>query len=253
MSTALRTDVGRVRQINEDRAAVRSDHNGITLALLADGMGGHQAGDVASQTTIEVLTRELAHIHPEMNDEQWEDALDLALGKANAEIFSQSSAHEHLSGMGTTVVAALAAGNRLSVAHVGDSRAYLVHQEKLSLLTEDHSLVNELLRSGYISAEEASAHPRRNVVTRALGTDETVEADVRHWSWEPGDILLLCTDGLTDMVDEAVILHTLNDNHGLQWKADRLVELALEAGGDDNVTAVLVQNEPWPARGGEAN
>lgn len=250
IKTALRTDVGRIRAINEDRAAIRTDlAGGAALALLADGMGGHQAGDIASQTTVDVVARELLKVRSDMSVREWEIAISGAIERANAEIFAQASIHPQLSGMGTTVVAALMAHNRLTIAHIGDSRAYLLHKGKLRLLTEDHSLVNELLRTGQISEREASVHPRRNVLTRALGTEKTVDPDIRHMEWHHGDQLLLCTDGLTNMVDEDDILHTLKEKNDLQWKADRLIAKALEAGGEDNVTVVLIEyNSPVKER-----
>jgi len=206
-------------------------------------MGGHQAGDIASQTTIDVIVKELAKLHPDMSIKEWEKSLVDAIENANSHIFAKASLNPELAGMGTTLVAALTTMNRLSIAHIGDSRAYLLHKGKLRQLTEDHSLVNELLKSGQITEEEASSHPRRNVLTRALGTENTVEADIRHTEWNHGDILLLCSDGLTNMIDEKAILHTLEETCSLERKADRLIELALQAGGDDNVTVVLVAND----------
>jgi serine/threonine protein phosphatase PrpC len=243
MHTVLRTDVGRIRTINEDRAAVASDLSGVTLSLLADGMGGHQAGDVASQTAIDVLTRELRGLHSDLSSREWETAIHRAFERANAEIYAQASMHAQLSGMGTTGVVALSDHSRLTIAHIGDSRAYLVHKGKLMQLTEDHSLVNELLKSGQITDKEASTHPRRNVLTRALGTDIDIAVDIRHMEWESGDQLLLCSDGLTNMVNDKAILHTLTSNKNMEWKADRLIKLALDGGGDDNVTVVLVKHE----------
>lgn len=253
MNTAFRTDVGRIRTINEDRAAVKSDLSGVVLALLADGMGGHQAGDIASQTTIDVIIAELADIDPDMSASQWEYALQRAVEKANAVIYQQASKHTELSGMGTTVVAVIAAPDRMAIAHIGDSRAYVYHQGELRQLTDDHSLVNELLKSGQISEEEARIHPRRNVLTRALGTELAVETEICHADWEEGDILLLCTDGLTNMIDEETIVHILNSKASLEGKADRLVDRALQAGGDDNITVVLVENNGPTRRGGGAH
>lgn len=242
MNTAFRTDVGRIREINEDRAAVKQEASGVTLALLADGMGGHQAGDVASQTAIEVILDQLTDLTPEMTANQWEEALQRAVEKANFAIYRQASQQAELSGMGTTVVAAVTSPERLAIVHIGDSRAYLFHKGELQQLTDDHSLVNELLRSGQISADEARTHPRRNVLTRALGTQIAVEAEILHADWHEGDILLLCTDGLTNMVDDKTIVHILKNKASLAGKADRLVERALRAGGEDNITVVLVEN-----------
>lgn len=145
--------------------------------------------------------------------------------------------------MGTTLVALLAKPERALIAHVGDSRAYLLRGETLKQLTEDHSLVNELIRSGQISPEEAKGHPRRNVLTRALGTEPSVAPDLYELEWSAGDLLLLCTDGLTNMINEPDIFHTLRGEGDLDAKAERLVKQALDAGGDDNISVILVQNE----------
>jgi len=243
MKTAYRTDVGRIRTVNEDSAAVRDGDDGLTIAVLADGMGGHQAGDIASRTTIDILMKLLGPLRAEMTSEEWEKELAEAIEQANAEIFGQSEQHPEYAGMGTTVVAAIADHRRLTVAHIGDSRAYMWQNSSLTQLTDDHSLVNELVKSGQISAEEASVHPKRNVLTRALGTERRAAADIRHTEWQTGDILLLCTDGLSNQLKEPDIIHTLKSERTLQEKADELVEKALQAGGDDNVTVVLIEND----------
>ncbi len=243
MRTAYKTDIGRIRSVNEDCAAVSSDLNGMTLALLADGMGGHKAGDVASQMTIDVLQRELSAIHHEMSVKQWEEAMMQAIDRANTEVYNKASQSTEFLGMGTTLVIGIMSKNRLSIAHIGDSRAYLLHKGQLNRITEDHSLVNELLKTGQISEQEANLHPRRNVITRALGTDQTIEADIGHTEWYQGDILLLCTDGLSNLLSESSMVEILNMDLSLEGRADLLIERALEAGGEDNVTVVLVSNE----------
>jgi serine/threonine protein phosphatase PrpC len=254
MKTAYRTDIGRIRSVNEDSAAVRSDMNGLTLALLADGMGGHKAGDVASQMTIDVVQRELKAVHHEMSVKQWEVAIVRAIDQANAEVYHKSMQSPEFLGMGTTIVIGILTKNRLSIAHIGDSRAYLIHKGQITRITEDHSLVNELLKSGQISHEEAIVHPRRNVITRALGTDMKIEADISHTEWYPGDTLLLCTDGLSNLLAEHSMIEIVNMDLSLEGKADLLIERALEAGGDDNVTVVLVSNEqPLISEGGQVN
>jgi serine/threonine protein phosphatase PrpC len=254
MKTAYKTDIGRIRSVNEDCAAVWSDMNGLTLALLADGMGGHKAGDVASHMTIDVVQRELKAIHHEMSVKQWEEAIIRAIDLANAEVYNKSMQSPDFLGMGTTIVIGLLTNNRLSVAHIGDSRAYLIHKGQFTRITEDHSLVNELLKSGQISQEEAIAHPRRNVITRALGTEAKIEADISHTEWYPGDTLLLCTDGLSNLLAEDLMIDILNMDLSLEGKADLLIGRALEAGGDDNITVVLVSNEqPLISEGGQVN
>lgn len=243
MITACKTDIGRIRSVNEDSAAIHSANDGLTVAVVADGMGGHQAGDVASRTTTEAVLRKLRELRREMTPREWEESVVRAVRYANAEVYGMAALKASYAGMGTTLVLAVAIDSRLLIAHVGDSRAYLFRAGRLTLLTDDHSLVHELLRAGEIAAEEARSHPRRNVLTRALGTEQTIEADIRHIDWEPGDLLLLCSDGLNNMLPDDEIRRVLAADESTERKAERLIEQALSAGGDDNVTAVIVENE----------
>jgi PPM family protein phosphatase len=252
MNTAIRSDVGCIRAINEDRAAVHHSDGGALLALLADGMGGHQAGDIASQTAIDVITTELGSLSTDAADSAWREAVLRAIEIANKAIYSRSQSSPQLSGMGTTVIAAALDERRLVIGSVGDSRAYLLRSGALNQLTEDHSLVGELLRSGQITPAEALDHPRRNVLTRALGTESHVDADIQLRDWQAGDILLICSDGLTNMMKEQEIVHILQEEGHLEGKADRLIERALEAGGDDNVTVVLVEHGQMGTDGRES-
>ncbi|WP_274361546.1 Stp1/IreP family PP2C-type Ser/Thr phosphatase [Paenibacillus thermotolerans] len=241
--SAHKSDVGRVRSVNEDRAVVRNGLGGLTFAVVADGMGGHQAGDTASQITVEILQQELEKLCAEGNLEECAGHLREAIRQANAKVFEIASSKEHYRGMGTTVTAALADAEHLLIGHIGDSRAYLVNGEDARQLTEDHTLVYELLKSGQITPEEAQLHPRRHVVTRALGTDAEVEIDIEKLSWHSGDTLVICSDGLSNLVDLEDMIRTLRTDAPLQEKADLLVQLALDAGGDDNITVVLLNNE----------
>jgi serine/threonine protein phosphatase PrpC len=244
VDVANKTDIGRIRLVNEDRSVVQNDLNGFVLAIVADGMGGHQAGDIASQMAIEVIQEQLQTLDKDMSIDLCKAALQSAIEKANQTVYEFAAGREQFHGMGTTVVAILANEDFLAIGHIGDSRAYLVHKERIGQLTEDHSLVTELLRSGQISAEEALHHPRRNVLTRALGTDAKVEVDVGHFLWQQGDIVLMCSDGLSGQLDSQALLFILNNDHDLHWKADQLVAEALRAGGDDNITVILLANEP---------
>lgn len=251
MLTAQRTDAGRIRLINEDRAAVRHDLNGFTLAIVADGMGGHQAGEIASQMAIELIQSRLQTVHARMTVEQCKDAVRDAILSANDKVFEFASDQARYQGMGTTVVVALAARHGLVIGHIGDSRAYLMADGSIRQLTEDHSLVNELIKSGQITPDEANVHPLRNVVTRALGTEKQVDVDVDYVTWSRGSILLLCSDGLSGLVEEETLVEVLNERKDLEWKVDRLVEHALEAGGGDNITAVLLENDEAVEANGE--
>ncbi|WP_058301650.1 Stp1/IreP family PP2C-type Ser/Thr phosphatase [Gorillibacterium timonense] len=244
MRTASRTDIGNVRVVNEDRALVVPELQGLTLAIVADGMGGHQAGDTASQLAVELIHERLHGIEPDEPSAVNEEKLAAAIASANTRIYEMARSQEQFNGMGTTVVVVLADANGLLVAHIGDSRAYLYQDGKLAQLTEDHSLVYELVRSGQLTKEEAEKHPRRNVLIRALGTDASVNADIRYYPWKPGDIALLCSDGLSGMISEPVIEQLLGAGRDLEKTADSLVELALAEGGDDNITVVLLENAP---------
>lgn len=243
MITASRSDIGKIRTVNEDRAFVQR-FNGFSLAIVADGMGGHRAGDTASTMTVDLMQSQLQSIHSGMSVEECIDAIKAAVLHANERVFEFASMQEHLHGMGTTIVVALVMPELAVIAHIGDSRAYLLDGQSIRQLTEDHTLVNELIKSGQITAEEASIHPRRNVLTRALGTEISVEVDIQRVEWKEGDLLLLCSDGLSGLVSDEMLLDILLlDGYTLEQKADRLIESALQAGGDDNITVVLLANE----------
>ncbi len=243
MKTANRSDIGRVRMVNEDRAVVQTGLNGFTLAIVADGMGGHKAGDVASQLAAQKIQEELQSIHADMTVAECEEVIRQAIVKANAQVFELASKQEKYRGMGTTVVVAVVSETMIMIGHIGDSRAYKINGRTIVQLTEDHSLVNELLKTGQITPEEANHHPLRNVMTRALGTDQQVEVDLRHFDWTFNEQLLICSDGLSGLVDQHKMVEILNTGREPEWKVDQLVNCALEAGGDDNITAVLIINE----------
>ncbi|WP_309121350.1 Stp1/IreP family PP2C-type Ser/Thr phosphatase [Paenibacillus sp.] len=242
LKTAYKTDVGRVRSVNEDRIVVKDGVAGCTLAIVADGMGGHQAGDTASQITIELLVGALDRVSGDLDDDERKARLVGAIREANAKVFEVASGKEHYRGMGTTVTAALADASRVLIGHIGDSRAYYINHETISQITEDHTLVNELVKTGQLTPDEAAVHPRRNVITRALGTEADVDVDLVFLPWSAGDMLLLCSDGLSNMVPESEMTRTVRGEGTLSEKADRLVEYALNAGGDDNISVVLIEN-----------
>jgi serine/threonine protein phosphatase PrpC len=244
VNMVYRTHIGRVRVVNEDRAVVQSDVNGLSLAIVADGMGGHQAGDIASQMAIELIQEELQQATSDMSAEALSELLLLAVRSTNERIYTFAQQREHYHGMGTTIVAVLASSDSVIIGHIGDSRAYLLHGDgPMRQLTADHSLVNELVKNGQLSEEEAANHPRRNVLTRALGTEPEAHPDVNVFEWQEGDYLLLCSDGLSNMVDIELIHNLIKSNTELTEKAEHLIAEALDAGGDDNVTVILLANE----------
>ena len=251
MKSALRSHVGRVRSINEDYGWVGQLQGGLSAAIVADGMGGHLAGEIASGLAVESLVQSLREWREDLSAKESEDRMREMIRKANEVVFNTASLNNRYRNMGTTVVVALLNEKEGIIGHIGDSRAYRIRGGQLSLITDDHTLVNELAKMGQLTPEEAQHHPRRNVLTRALGTERDVAIDIRRIDWMPGDQLLLCSDGLSGMVDDEALLSTMTDpSLDLEQKAERLVELALQAGGEDNVTVALVGYEPEEASGG---
>ncbi|RNB54667.1 Stp1/IreP family PP2C-type Ser/Thr phosphatase [Brevibacillus gelatini] len=243
MEIAMKSHVGRVRQVNEDYYACVADLNGRVLAIVADGMGGHQAGDIASRLAVERIVKELRHLDGQLDAEDAREQLMNAVLLANKEVYDYAVSHPECSGMGTTVVAALLGESSVITAHIGDSRLYFYSKDGLVMKTEDHSLVNELLKSGQITEEEASVHPHRNVIMRSLGTEPDVLIDLGHFEWSEGDVVLICSDGLTNKVGHASLEKWLQKQISLQAKVDGLVQEALDAGGEDNITLVAVQKK----------
>ncbi|WP_130616591.1 Stp1/IreP family PP2C-type Ser/Thr phosphatase [Cohnella abietis] len=253
MKTVLRSHVGKVRQVNEDKAWSGVLSSGLTVAIVADGMGGHRAGDVASALAVDSLVQSLNAWEEISSVKEEVSQLKEMIRKANTVVYETASLNDQYHNMGTTVVMAILDGNSGIIGHIGDSRAYRLRRGQLELLTEDHTLVNELTKSGQLSPDEAAHHPRRNVLTRALGTDSEVDVDVQVIDWQIGDLLLLCSDGLSGLVEPSLLKATLEDPDAeLEQQALRLVESALDAGGDDNVTVVLISdNDGANGVGGE--
>jgi PPM family protein phosphatase len=231
---AAATDVGRMRQNNED-----SYLSSKPVAAVADGMGGHSAGEVASAIAIEELAA-LRDRGPWENETAATDDLKQAILRANRRIREMAASDRKLNGMGTTLVALLEDGDMVHVANVGDSRGYLLRQGELSQVTVDHSLVQELVDDGRLSPEDAERHPQRSVITRALGIDPEVEFDLFTYKLQVGDRLLLCSDGLSDVVEPAQIRKVLLRIPSAQRAARELVTVANEQGGPDNITVIVV-------------
>ncbi|EGL82604.1 protein serine/threonine phosphatase [Caldalkalibacillus thermarum TA2.A1] len=243
VEVAIKTHVGHMREVNEDCAGVFEHEQGVMLAAVADGMGGHRAGDVASKMALDKL-QDLFHAADHGQDAQaWEQWLRESIETANTYIFNYAQQHPTHLGMGTTLVTALFLKNCYLIAHVGDSRAYRYVHACLEMLTEDHSLVNELVRSGQLAPEEAEHHPQRNVITRALGTERNVRVDLQRFQYVGDEQILLCSDGLSGMVAEQQIKEILENPHSVDEKASLLLQAALDAGGEDNITLILVSHQ----------
>ena len=230
------TDIGRIRPINEDSNYTPAP--GERFCAVADGMGGHNAGEVASAMAVKVFSgymRDVEVITPE--------ALRAAVARANDAVYQASLESEKVSGMGTTFSALAMNGDNAYIAHVGDSRVYLIRRGAIMQITMDHTLVEEMVLKGLITVREARVHPKRNIITRALGTESRVEIDLYQLALRAGDVFFLCSDGLTNHVSEREILDVTLGGETWPDKLRRLVGSALEDGGQDNITAMFAVYE----------
>ncbi|KMJ58592.1 protein phosphatase [Bacillus sp. LL01] len=236
------TDRGRIRSHNEDNGGIFVNKDGTILAVVCDGMGGHQAGEVASE-------RAVSHIK-----EMWEETINISspepaeiwlktfILQTNQTLFEHANSHEECQGMGTTIVAAILGDSFVTLAHVGDSRIYLISDAAAKQLTEDHTFVNELVKSGQISKEDAEHHPRKNVILQALGTEKSVRIDIKTITYDDPGYILLCSDGLTDKVNSREIVEVLNNgSQDLSAKAEELIRRANHYGGEDNITVAILE------------
>jgi len=230
-SWAALTDIGRVRTHNEDSVLAQPP-----LFVVADGLGGHEAGEVASSIAVETL-RDHAPRRPDTK------ALARAVKAANREVIRSAREGFGKAGMGTTMTAAIVEGTKIAIAHVGDSRAYLMHEGALVRVSEDHSMVADMIRRGQLTEAESRYHPNRSVITRALGTDPNMLADTYEVDAAPGDRLLLCSDGLTTMLEDGLICEILEQYRTPDVAARMLVDTANEAGGHDNISVIVVDIE----------
>lgn len=235
------TDPGVVRTENEDNIGTRPEAG---LAVLADGMGGHQAGEVASKIAVDTIIKYLTDTYAADRKESLSKRVSEAIRRANATIFDTAHQREECAGMGSTIVTAMFRNGELVVGHVGDSRLYRFRNGKLEQMTEDHSVIQELVNRGLFTHEEARASVGKNLVTRALGVDAEVLVDVNAVPLEPNDLYLLCSDGLNDVVPDEDIAQILADHSAnLYTAAFKLVTLANQRGGPDNVSVILIRQE----------
>ncbi len=232
------TDIGLGRQLNQDFIFLSDTPVGNlpNVFIVADGMGGHKAGDFASRYAVETIVDEIKS----SEEKEPADILKKAIDKANAYTRQKSSEDYKLAGMGTTVVIATCIGQNLEVANVGDSRLYLVN-DKIEQITIDHSLVEEMVRNGSIDREAARNHPKKNIITRAIGAQDIVEADFFKLEISVGDMVLLCSDGLTNMVEDENIQRILKGDGSLKEKAEELVRAANNNGGRDNISLIIIE------------
>lgn len=241
LKTFSKTDIGRKRKLNQDAVYTSEQPVGNlpNLFLVADGMGGHNAGDFASKITVETITARIA----ESVEQEPARLLEDAIAAANAAVRKKALEDPALEGMGTTIVAACCSGALLHAANVGDSRLYLVRDKRIHQITRDHSWVEEMVRRGGLDREEARNHPDKNIITRAVGAEDTVDPDFYTVNLEEGDMILMCTDGLTNMLEDREILNILEASRDIVEMAEELVRAANEKGGRDNISVILIDPE----------
>lgn len=245
------TDPGRVRENNEDSVAFDEATN---VAVLADGMGGYNAGEIASGMATAFIKSELARWLSEAGQQanagQIRRAIEICVDNANRSIFNASTANPQYSGMGTTLVVGVFQGAKVMLGHIGDSRCYRLRGTELLQITKDHSLLQEQMDAGLLTAEQAALSPNKNLVTRALGVESDVLLDLHEHEVQAGDIYLMCSDGLSDMMGDAAIANILQNSSSLEQMAKDLVSAANENGGRDNITVLLIRAAAAPEKRG---
>ena len=244
MKVGAVTAIGKVRQINEDSFYIPSVDNDIALFIVADGMGGHNAGEIASSEAIQLVVE---HINKNYDEYQKQESsitklLSEAILTANHIIYQKSISDPALEGMGTTFSSVIIEKGKIYIGHVGDSRVYAIKKNNIYQLTRDHSYVEQLIKNGTITREEAVNHPQKNVITRALGAEVIVETDISVRHFQKNDKLILCTDGLTNLVSDKQILETVQNCESCQDAAEKLVNMANDLGGTDNITVIIIKN-----------
>ncbi len=238
------TDQGKAREVNQDSFYISKFNDGsldVGYCIVADGMGGHNAGEVASAFAVEFLKDYIdSRLKEYTAGSEIIDFLKEGVKEVNTEILKKSAESESFAGMGTTVIVCIINGGTLYAAHVGDSRLYLIHNGIIDKITTDHSMVEELLNSGTITREEAMKHPKKNIITRAVGGELTIKTDIFINSLVENDIILVCTDGLTNMIKEQEILKIIEEHYDLQFAVEELIRLANLRGGLDNITVIAI-------------
>ena len=236
------TDTGCTRSQNQDSYQIERLNRNTLLCVVCDGMGGAKSGNVASSLAVDVFVQEIKRTWtPDMDQEKLDQMLRGAVKLANFTVHDQAQQFEEFAGMGTTLVAALVQGKKATIINVGDSRCYSVTEDGVLLLTTDHSLVQMMIQRGELTPERAKTYPGKNLITRAIGTETVVECDVFHRRMASGECLLLCTDGLSNLVDDQEILFEVVHGEKKQSSCQRLLDIAKNRGAPDNVTCVLIQ------------
>ena len=234
------TDPGCVREQNQDAFMIEQLDKHTVLCVICDGMGGAKSGNVASNLAVDVFTQEVKNSwNSDMNEERLDQMLSGAVKLANFTVYDQARQFEEFDGMGTTLVAALIHGKQATFVNVGDSRAYCIDHDGIRQVTTDHSLVQMMVARGELTQEQAKTYPGKNLITRAIGTESVVQCDIFHKKMDKGDSILLCTDGLSNLIDEQEILFEVAHGADKKQCCERLLDIAKKRGAPDNVTSVL--------------
>ena len=236
------SDVGCIRELNEDCYCICGfgDNSERGFCILADGMGGHNAGEVASQNAVKLIAEEMNRLL-ESGEKEIPGQLSRAVSAANTGVYTMASENPIHRGMGTTVVTAFIDDGTAYVANVGDSRAYAVRDHEIVQITTDHSVVSELVMRGTITKEEARLHPQKNIITRAVGTDKSVRTDIFEYNYSPGDVMIICSDGLSTMLDDNRILEIIKSKKTSEDTVNSLIAAAKDEGGLDNITVICIR------------
>lgn len=243
MESTYRTDPGKVRDHNEDSVGVFFGENCL-LGIVADGMGGHAAGEIASRMAVDLSSAKWAERSGTPTRDEAESWLNHLVRNINLRIYEYSGTHEACKGMGTTFAAAFCTNDFVVVSTVGDSRVYIWNQGSIARqISEDHTLVNELLKSGQISKEDAEIHPKKHVLMRALGTEPTIALDTSVFDWSKGSHLLICSDGLTNKLSGAKLSEIMEEATGLHEKTEKMINEANHAGGEDNISVIIISQD----------
>lgn len=240
MRIVSKTDIGRVRRSNQDSYLTGELSGSVAWAVVCDGMGGANGGNVASAAAVKSISEHINASYREgMSANSVRNMLMSAISAANSNVFDMAQADANLLGMGTTVVVAIVIGKVAHIAHAGDSRAYIINKDSIEQITRDHSVVQSMVENGEITEEQAKVHPNRNVITRALGVDDRIDIDYNEVILRDGDTIMICTDGLTNYVENEQILELSNSCKFYEYP-EKLIDMANDNGGGDNITVVMM-------------
>ena len=244
MRFGVKSDWGKVREINEDSYNVIAGYPGIPVTfIIADGMGGHNSGEIASKTAVDYVSNYILQSPGSfLESEDLSPIVKKVMEEANTDVYKKSLEHEGDRGMGTTLIVTVVHNKKLTIGHVGDSRVYMIRDDSILRLTEDHSFIEELVKNGTLTREEAENHPNKNLITRALGCSDSIQVDTYKYDLKDDDVCVVCTDGLTNMLGEKEIKDIVLNSGDPEIACDKLIMEANERGGEDNITVIVFRN-----------